>query len=560
MAIDNYQIAAQFSMLSKLMDVHGENSFKSKSYSMAAFNIDKLPVQLSELPPDKLFSIQGIGESTGKKIIEIIKNGHLTALENLYAKTPAGILEMLSIKGLGPKKIAVIWKEMEIESPGELLYACIENRLARYKGFGEKSQQSICDAIAFYQKSQGNHLYAQLEACSEELNKIFNKSFPKHLFAQTGAFRMQQLTINKLEWVTTVPIEKLQEFFKKEGYTEEDVLDDSITVRGPEKILIQFHSREKELFYRTLFETSSSEEFLNAWNKISKEEDFEFSSEEEIFKRYALFPVPPYLRETSGIIEKARTENFKNIIQPGDIKGIIHSHSDWSDGSNTIEQMAKACIEQGYEYLVISDHSKTASYANGQPDEKIQQQHTYVDELNIKFAPFKIFKSIESDILGDGSLDYPDKLLATFDLVIASVHANIKMQEEKAMSRLLNAISNPYTTILGHMTARLLLSRPGYPVDHKRIIEACAEHNVVIEINANPRRLDMDWRWIEYALEMGVMLSINPDAHEIREFNNCKYGVLSAQKGGLLKENNLSSFSLEAFTAFISAKETARKK
>ena len=200
----------------------------------------------------------------------------------------------------------------------------------------------------------------------------------------------------------------------------------------------------------------------------------------------------------------------------------------------------------------MSDHSKTAVYANGLSEERIREQHRYIDELNGKLAPFKIFKSIESDILNDGSLDYTNDVLASFDLVIASVHSNLKMSEDKAMARVMAAISNPYVTILGHMTGRLLLSRKGYPLDHKKIIDTCAANGVVIEINAHPRRLDMDWRWIEYATEKNVLLSINPDAHSLDGFNDIKYGVLAAQKGGLTREQNLSSFSLQQFEKFLS--------
>jgi DNA polymerase (family 10) len=239
------------------------------------------------------------------------------------------------------------------------------------------------------------------------------------------------------------------------------------------------------------------------------------------------------------------------VIQPNEIKGIIHSHSTWSDGSNTIEDMAKAAQGKGFEYLVISDHSQSAYYANGLSPERIAAQHREVDALNEKLAPFKIFKSIEADILSDGSLDYNDTILRTFDLVIASVHSNLKMTQEKAMDRLLNAIRNPYTTILGHPTGRLLLSREGYPIDHKAIIDACAEHKVVVEINAHPRRLDIDWKWIEYAMEKGVLLSIDPDAHTINGYHDVYYGVLAAQKGGLTAAHNLSSHSLTAFEAFL---------
>ena len=225
---------------------------------------------------------------------------------------------------------------------------------------------------------------------------------------------------------------------------------------------------------------------------------------------------------------------------------------------NSIEEMAKEAIRLGLQYLVISDHSKTAFYANGLSEERIIAQHGEVDELNKKLAPFKIFKSIESDILNDGSLDYSNDVLNSFNIVIASVHSNLKMTEEKAMMRLLKAIENPYTSILGHMTGRLLLSRNGYPVDHKKIIEACAANNVVIELNAHPRRLDMDWRWIDYALEKNVLISIDPDAHSIEGFADTKYGVMAAQKAGLTKDKNLSSYSLAEFEKFVEEQKGKR--
>jgi len=463
---------------------------------------------------------------------------------------------MLSIKGIGPKKIAVIWKEMEIESLGELLHACEENRLARYKGFGEKSQKTIEEAIRFYQKSQGSHLFAEIASFAQEIEKIFSTAFPNDNFALTGGIRRQLEIIDELEWVTTAPASALQPFLAAHQYTAVETQEESETFTAPDKPTLRFYCRPRELFYPTLFQTSCSREFLDEWNKHAPSSSA--VSEEAIFASQGLRFIPAYLREEPGIIERARQETFDDIIQPRDIRGIIHSHSNWSDGSQTIEQMAKACIEQGYEYLVISDHSKSAFYANGLSEERIREQQAQIDELNARLAPFRIFKSIECDILNDGSLDYSNETLATFDLVIASIHSNIKMTEEKAMMRLLKAIQHPYTTILGHPTARLLLSRPGYPVDHRQIIDACARHRVAIEINANPRRLDLDWRWIGYALEKDALLSINPDAHDVSEFANCRYGVLAAQKGGLPRQKNLSSFSLKEFENFIDSVRQGR--
>ena len=558
---DNYYIADQFSLLSKLMDIHRENEFKAKTYSVAAYNIEKLPVQLAEVPREKLFSLKGIGESVGNKVIEILEEGHLHALEEYVKKTPSGVMEMLSIKGLGPKKISVIWKEMEIESLGELLYACHENRLARFKGFGEKTQKNIEEAINFYQQSQGSHLYAQVESYAWQMHKILKKVFPKNEFAFTGAFRRQLEIIDLVEWVTTVPIKTLHAFFEKNNYKQEELGATNASYRGPENILLKFYCREDDTFALTLFETSCSEEFLLAWNS---QKDWEatntYQSEDDIFSLVQVHPIPAYMREKSAILSRAKKKPLPRLVETEDIRAIIHSHSTWSDGSNTIEEMAKECIRRGYEYLVISDHSKTAYYANGLPEEKIIAQHQQIDELNKKLKPFRIFKSIESDILHDGALDYDEHVLSSFDLVIASVHSNLKMNEEKAMMRLLNAIQNPFTSILGHMTGRLLLSRRGYPVDYEKIIDACYENNVVIEINANPRRLDMRWEWIDYAMEKGVLLSVDPDAHDLLEFDHCRHGVLTAQKGGLTKERNLSSFSLKEFEGFLARQRDKRLK
>jgi len=555
MITDNYYIADQFSLLSKLMDIHGENSFKTKSYSIAAFTIEKLPEQLSALPEDKIFAIKGIGNTIGKKIMEVLESGELPVLKEFIAKTPPGVMEMLNIKGLGPKKIATVWKEMEIESIGELVYACNENRLLLYKGFGEKTQNNIRETIEFYLRNQGSHLYAEIESYTSAIDKKLKEHFTGNKFELTGEWRRQLEIINQLEWVTTADAASLKTFFEKNNFTTIHEEAGKNIFKGTENITLCFHIADASSFYSKLFQSSCSEEFLEAWNKLSNDNSANYESEEEIFLSKNIHFIAPCLRENASVIEKAGKGPLAKLIQPGDIKAIIHSHSNWSDGSNTVEEMAKACINKGYEYLVISDHSKSAFYANGLTEDRIREQHRYIDELNQKLSPFKIFKSIECDILNDGNLDYSDNILSTFDLVIASVHSNLKMNEEKAMMRLMRAIENPHTTILGHMTGRLLLSRPGYPVDHKKIIDACAANKVVIELNAHPRRLDMDWRWIDYALEKQVLISIDPDAHTVDGYHDVIYGTLVAQKAGLTPEKNLSSFGLKQMEAFLAEKK-----
>lgn len=559
---DNYYIADQFSLLSKLMDIHGENSFKTRSYSSAAFAIEKLPGQLADMDPEKFVSIKGIGDAIGKKIIQILETGELPLLREFIEKTPAGVIEMLQIKGLGPKKIATIWKEMGVESIGELLYACQENRLLLYKGFGEKTQTNVRETIEFYLRAQGSHLYADVEAFAFTVDKALKESFPDEQFSFTGEFRRQLPVIDRLEWVTTASQDEINTYFTTQGYKHEQAPSaQKVAIhffRSPEGVLINIYFPEPGHFYSTLFHYSCSDEFRTTWQAATDKNYLDpgikkYKSEEEIFQEASLPFIPAPARELETTITHAK--HRPEPIRPEDIKAIIHSHSTWSDGSNSLEEMARACMAKGLEYLVISDHSKSAFYANGLTEERIKQQHLEIDELNKKLAPFYIFKSIECDILGDGNLDYTDNILSTFDLVITSIHSNLKMTEEKAMMRLLRAIENPYTTILGHMTGRLLLSRPGYPVNHKTIIDACAAGQVAIELNAHPRRLDIDWRWINYALEKEVLISIDPDAHSTEGYEDTRYGVLVAQKAMLTPDRNLSSFNLQQFRDYLAQRK-----
>ena len=554
----NYQIAEYFSLLSKLMEIHGENPFKIKSYSNAAFTLDKLNDPVIEMSPAQLYAVRGIGEAIGKKILEIIENQQLTLLNDYLEKTPSGILELLKIKGLGPKKIVTIWKELEIESVGELIYACEENRLINYKGFGAKTQQNIYDALLFYIQHQGNYLFQQVEPLVKSLQTSFENNFPDEKIIISGGYKRQLEVLENLEIVTTISENLLTEWLSSKNFTLTKN-EKFLSAMGEDRFELRWYCTTPNEFYWTDFTLSASPEFLEKWVSdplFSKKMDF--FSEISIFEKKNISFIPPPFRENPEAIVKAAENKLPAFIQTKDIKGIIHSHSTWSDGVHSIEQMAIAAIEKGYEYLVISDHSKSAFYANGLQIDRIKAQHREIDALNKKLAPFVIFKSVESDILNDGSLDYPDDILESFDLVIASIHSNLKMTEEKAMMRLLNAINNPYTSILGHPTGRLLLSRKGYPVNHEEIIAACASNNVVIELNAHPRRLDMDWRWIPQALENDVLISINPDAHAVEGFEDCRYGVLVAQKAGLTAAQNLSSFDVSEMMEFISYQQAKR--
>ncbi len=550
--MDNSAIAESFSLLSKLMDIHGENSFRSKNYSIAAYNIDNLNIQLKDADPSSIAQIKGIGESIGTKIRELIDTGELSLLNEYIMRTPPGVIEMLQIKGIGPKKIHTIWKEMEIESVGELLYACNENRLTRFKGFGEKTQQNVQEAIEFFLLNQGSFLYAQLEELFPQVDGYLKKLFSPDKVHVTGAYRRQDLTIDELEFVVLASNDTVKPKFQTAQPPE--LLEESpvmLLYRLKNGLKLKLHTGSSHMG-SALFRTTGPEQFLQQFRlqfpSVSMDQT---DNEADIFSRAGMEIIPPPLRGCEEMLPLALTNELPALIEPADIKGIIHTHSTWSDGEHSIEEMAANCIKQGFEYLVISDHSRAAAYAKGLSIERIREQQFEIDQLNARLQPFRIFKSIECDILNDGSLDYPDEILATFDLVIASVHSNLKMSEEKAMQRVMTAIANPYTTILGHPTGRLLLSRRGYPLDHTALIDACAANKVVIELNAHPRRLDIDWRYIQYAIQKNVLLSIDPDAHSADAFGDTRYGVLAAQKGGLTKSGNLSSMSLQEFEAFL---------
>ncbi len=546
----NEVIADHFSLLAKLMDVHGENSFKIKSYSNAAFNIEKITTQIASLNPQEIKQLPGIGVTISQKIIELTSTGELKQLQEIIAATPSGILEMLKIKGIGPKKINIIWKEMQIENLGELLYACKENRLKSYKGFGEKTQNKIAELIEFYQSNLGSHLFASIESLANDCFKIFENIFGEGKIELVGGVKNQSQIITSIDFVIeekkATIIAKLADEKSIEFLEEKD---DYLSYKFNSGTSLKLYAVDADTKLEKILETTACSSFrtLLTSQYPTKGE----TGPSLYFSNNKLQQIPAYLWETDSAIEKSIAHTLPVSIQMADVKALIHCHSTWSDGANSILEMAEASRAMGHEYMLITDHSKAAFYANGLSEEKIRAQHLEIEKINSNLQDFYVYKGIECDILNDGSLDYDDEILSTFDCVIASIHSNLNMTEEKAMKRLITAITNPFTSILGHCTGRLLLSRNGYPVNHKELIDCCAAHDVAIELNANPHRLDLDWSKIEYALSKNVLISINPDAHSIKGIADIRYGVLQAQKAMVSSEQNLSSFDRSAFESFL---------
>ncbi|WP_461487277.1 helix-hairpin-helix domain-containing protein [Pedobacter sp.] len=557
--MENKPIARTLRLLSQLMELHNENPFKIKSVANAAFKIDKLPFAIANKPISEIDKIDGVGKSIAAKIVELLETGTIGELETLLGQTPPGVVEMLAIKGIGPKKIATIWHDLHIENIGELYYACNENRLIEAKGFGLKTQEEIKKIIEFKMAANGKFLYAQVEPVinnvHEKLSVWLNKVEHDALLGIAGEYRRMCEIIEDAVFVLgtanqALLITQLSSF--ELNFTE--TAPSIFTAQTESNLTIKLFIVPKTNFYLDYFKLSGNETHVNqvlalAGNQV-------FKTEEDIYEKAGLAFIVPELREGLDEVALAKKNQLPTLITNQDLKGSLHNHSDWSDGVHTLEEMALFCKDiLKLEYLGICDHSKSAFYANGLNEQRVYAQHQQINELNQKLAPFKIFKGIESDILYDGSLDYSDDILKTFDFVVASVHSQLKMTEEKATERLLKAIENPYTTILGHPTGRLLLSRKGYDIDYKKIIDACAGNKVVIEINANPLRLDLDWRWHRYALEKGVLLAINPDAHRKEGFLDMRYGVMVARKGGLTAEKCLNAFSLSEISNFFASKQ-----
>lgn len=543
----NRALARTFNMLGKVMELHGENPFKIRSYTSAYNTIRRHPDELMSLDRAALMEIQGIGKNIADKIEELRETGSMSTLQRYLDKTPPGIVELLSIKGLGAKKILTIWQDLKIESAGELLYACDENRLVDLKGFGEKTQANLRSQLVYYLDAQGKYLFGHVVAEANELMDLLTEAFATARIDFINDIRRQMPIVESIDLIGTEDEEIIKEWIS--ALTDTVAEGDQLKFKGTS---INYYQVDDESYNATLWEGSASEEWLEHWydqyeaDSINEEEDVVFDMHDCVY-------IPPESRDLPQGIDLAQS-NALEIIDNEDILGVVHCHSTYSDGTNTLADMAQAAIDQGYQYMVITDHSKSAFYADGLKEHEVEVQMKEIDQLNAGYEDFRIFKGIESDILGDGRLDYDDAVLAEFEVIIASIHANLKMDITKATNRLLNAIANPYTRILGHPTGRLLLSREGYPIDHKAIIDACAEHRVAIELNANPYRLDMDWTWIPYAVEQGVLISINPDAHNIKGISDIQYGVSAARKALLRPAECLNTLTLNDFTNWVEHK------
>jgi len=572
--MDKKQVVAILEEIGTLLEFKGENPFKTRAYANAARALEGITDDLAELVANnRLREIKGIGEALSEKITELMTTGHLKYYADLRASFPAGLLDLLRIPGLGPKKAKKLYDELDIKSIEELEKACQENLLVDIAGFGEKSQEKFLDGIRQIRQFSGRHLFHQTVEVATPLFEAVRRH-PKVIRAElAGSLRRCKETIKDIDIVASCKDADraviMGAFAKFPGVI-------SVIAKGETKSSVLLEKgipadlrllSDEEYPYLLHHSTGSAEHNVamrsHALKRGIKMSDYGLfkgsklircKDETEIFAALGMSYVPPELRENMGEIEAALKDEIPELIEKNDVRGVLHCHSTYSDGANSLRKMAEACKKLGFEYLGISDHSMSVAYARGLQPERVKAQHKEIDQLNAEMKNFRIFKGTECDILPNGKLDYPEKILESFDFVVASIHSSMNMTEEKATSRIIKAMEHPAVRILGHPTGRLLLGRDGYPINHRKVIDAAAELGVCIEINASPHRFDLDWRYCKYARDKGVLISINPDAHSIDGLADTFYGVGIARKGWLRQQDVLNTKSAKEIEKWFAKK------
>ncbi|MDX1591498.1 MAG: DNA polymerase/3'-5' exonuclease PolX [Balneolaceae bacterium] len=578
----NQDVAAKLRDVYNLMQLAGENRFRAIAFDRAAQTIEGLNEDINQyIEDDTLTEIKGIGKSIAEDIKALAHTGTMPVLEDLRERVPKGLIEWLNISGLGPKNIVKIHQKLEITEISELKEACLSGAVAELPGLGQKSAEKILKSIEYLEKYGERALLNQALEIAEPVFEFVKGLEGVQQCDIAGSLRRHRETIGDIDILVAADQEDANSIF--DAFVDHELVVE-VLGRGETKSSVRTESgRQVDLrivkpdqYPAALMYFTGSKEHNIVLRQRARERDMalneyglfkltddgetdfdhpvETGSEKDIYKKLDLHFIPPEHREDRNEFDYYSEHESMDLVSEEDIRGVVHAHSTWSDGKFTIRQMAEACMERGYEYLGLTDHSKSAAYAGGLTPDEVKQQWQEVDELNDEFESsgkdFKIFKGIESDILGDGSLDYSDEILAGFDFVIASVHSGLEMPLDKMMDRFESAIKNPYTRIIGHPTGRLLLRRKESQLDLNKLIELATEHDTVIEVNANPWRLDLDWRYGNKARETGLVTCINPDAHSTDGIDYIRYGVMIARKAKFEPARVLNTKSRKEFEAW----------
>lgn len=558
--MDNRAVADVLQEIGQILEIQGENPFKVRAYYSAARALASLTEDVRSLVEQKrLREIPGIGQALEEKITQLVTTGRLEAYEELRRQVPAGVLEIMNIPSVGPKKARALWKELGIASIEDLRKACQEGKLLQIKGFGEKTQKKILEGIDFAERHRGQYLLSEalpqarrLLAYVQSLKGVVRASL-------AGSLRRWKEVVRDIDLLASSdePDRVMEGFLKAGGISR-------VLARGETKTSVLLHTglqvdlrvvRDDQFAFALAYFTGSKEHNVavrqvaqrrglkvNEYGIFDGDRLLPCKDEVEFYGRLGLPYIPPELRENTGELDLKETPQ---LIGFQSLKGIFHTHSTWSDGAAEIEAMAEKARSRGFRYMGLSDHSQAAHYANGMDEKRLLKQLEEVDRLNRRWKDFRILKGLECDILPNGDLDLTPEILDRLDFVIGSVHSRFDMPESEMTERVCKALRNERLDILGHPTGRLLLSRQGYRIDLDRVIETARRHRKVIELNAYPNRLDLDWTHCRRAKERGVLLSINPDAHSVSEIENVEYGIGAARRGWLEERDVLNTRDLD---------------
>jgi len=577
--MEKKQVALILDEMGTLFELKGENPFKCRAFHNAARVIEALTGDLDELvATEGIRNVKGIGEHLAGVIKDLVGKGISKEYEDLKASLPSGLLQMVRIQGLGPKRIKVLYDKLKLKSIEELRKACEEHRLAKLEGFGEKTEENILNGIELLAKVSDKHLYPEARESADSVLAAIAKLKEVKRREVAGSLRRKKEIIGDIDIVVSAE-EKNRKRIVDVFVSHPNVQD--IIARGDTKSSVLLKSgincdlrivQDSEYPFALNYFTGSKDHNVEMRSRARKYglslNEYGFTKiegdagkkvksipkckdEAEIYEALDLRYIPPELRENMGEIEAAQKDRLPKLIEERDVRGTFHCHTTYSDGANTIEEMADAARALGWSYLGIADHSKAAAYAGGLSEAKARQQLKEIDKANDRLKNIRLFKGTEVDILPDGSLDYSDKMLAAFDYVVVAIHSKFKMTEVEATKRVIKALRNKYVTMLGHPTGRLLLSREGYPINMIEVIDAASDLGKGIEINAHPLRLDLDWRLLKYAKEKKVPIFINPDAHNTDGLKDVFYGVGIARKGWLESKDVVNTWSLKRVEKFL---------
>lgn len=569
--LDKYQLVRLLNEIGLLLELKGENPFKVRTYYNAARAIENLSEDLSKLISEgRLVELPGFGVALVKKAEEWSQTGGIEYLENLKNTVPPGLLELLQVPGLGVKKINQIYQTLGVSNLEMLEEACNQNKLMALPGFGAKTQAKIGAGIQFIKEHRGEFLWSEVWPEAVRFREEISAISGVLKVEIAGSLRRIKEVVKDLDLVVAAehPEIVIAELIKLPSVAQVMASRDSKSLvllrSGFQADLRVVHPRE---YPHTLQYFSGSKEHNSALRQYAKRKGFQVNenglfkdddptpiyckSESEIFQRLDLEYIPPELREDCGEIEAAGNESLPELIKLEAIRGIFHVHSSYSDGRDSLRSMVEAAIARGYSYIGITDHSQVAVYAKGLSKEAINKQFREIDELNREYPNIQIFKGIEADILPSGELDYGPGILGEFDFVIGSIHSNFRMGKEAMTARVLKALDSPFLTMLGHPTGRILLERPGYDLDLDTVLKKAAFKEVIIEFNANPYRLDLDWRWCRKAKDYGVKIAINPDAHSVAELDLVRTGLAVARKGWLESKDVFNTLETEAVSEYF---------